>query len=330
MPRIPLALLADHALAHTDDLKLYVLGGGIRSLSFHAFPANVPRLALALGLEFSADELGADPHNLRIEASGPGPEPPLKPFAARVSVPRNMAHPDQPVYFHFVINLENISLPTDGDFLFSVMVDEQLAAEVPLRVQKIAGPVPVELEPQILLNEGFKQFAAGDQAGAEAIFRDVTKRYPAEASAHNNLGFLLLGKGQAKPALEAFQKARELGYIHPELLDANIGCCHYLLGELVAAQIFFEQCLRIHGFRSPSAVLFAIDTAGLSPVALHSAADYVSLAMLNAAWSASTSDRVTAERYLEGATAAELGRREDEDGRIFTRSLQSLRDFLRS
>jgi len=51
--RIAFALLADYALAHPTDGKLYVSGGGIRSLTFSAFPATYPRLALALGIEAS-------------------------------------------------------------------------------------------------------------------------------------------------------------------------------------------------------------------------------------------------------------------------------------
>ena len=89
MPSVPLAFLADHAVAHSADLKLYVLGGGIRSLSYFAFPATVPRLAVALGIEFSPDELRLEPHTIRIEASGPGPEPPVKPLSARFTVPEN-------------------------------------------------------------------------------------------------------------------------------------------------------------------------------------------------------------------------------------------------
>jgi tetratricopeptide (TPR) repeat protein len=295
-------------------------------MAFFAFPAKVPRLALALGLEFSADELRAPPHNLRIEASGPGQEPPVKPLSASFTVTRDVLHPDQPVYFHVVYNLEDITLPAEGEYVFSVFVDEQLAKQVPLRAQQAAGPLPAELESQILLNEGYQAFASGDLAAAERLFRDVATRFPAEAGGHNNLGFLLLSRGRADAALAAFVTARELEYVHPELLDVNMGCAHYLVGDFVSASIFFEQCLSSRGFRGPQAMLFAIQESRLFPVPLNSAAEYVSLVMLNGAWSAlRTGDRAMALRYLEGAQAGSLGRREDESGRNFAKSVEAAR-----
>jgi tetratricopeptide (TPR) repeat protein len=326
MPSIPLALLADHAVANAADLKLYVLGGGIRSLSFPTFPANVPRLALALGLEFGPDELRPEPHTMRIDATGPGTEPPLKPLSAQFTVRAEPSEPAKPVYFHFVFNLENITLPAEGDYTFSVLLDDNVATSVPLRVERTPGAFDAAAEASRLLDSGYHAFTSGDLAAAEAAFRDVVARFPSDAGGHNNLGFVLLSAGKAAPAIEAFQRARELGYAYPELLDANIGCAHYLLGDLVSAQIFFEQCLRVHGFKAPQAVLFGIHGKRLFPVTLNAAAEYVALMMLNAAWTARQSDDAAARQYVEGAEASELRHREDESGKNFALSLEALHE----
>ena len=324
MPSVPLAVLADHAIAHPADQRLYMLGGGIREMEFFAFPAKVNELALALGLEFSADDLQTDSHSLRIESSGPEPDPPVKPISATLDVPRDPAHPDQSVYFHAVYNLVDITLPREGEYIFSVFVDEQLCAQVPLRAQLAIGDLPAELQADLLLNEGYRSFAAGDIAAAESIFRDVSTRFPDVAGGHNNLGFLLLGQGHADGALSSFGRARELAYVHPELLDVNMGCCHYLLRDYVSARLFFDQCLRSRGFQGAEAMLFAIHETSLFPVTLHSAADYTALVMLNGAWSAlRAGDRPTAMRYIAGAESSEITRREDETGRKFAASIEA-------
>ncbi len=327
MPSVPLALLADHAVANTEDRKLYVLGGGLRSMSFFGFPASMPHLALALGLEFAADELRAEPHTLRVAASGPGPEPIVKPLAASFTVPRDPLQPDRSIYFHFVYDMESITFPAEGLYVFSVIIDDELVTEVPLRVLTTPGPAPADLQPQLRLAEGYNAYAEGDLQAAMDIFRDVTVRFPTVAAGHNNLGFLLLGQGRAQAALDSFTKARELGF-QAELLDANIACAHYLLGDHVSASIFFQQCLRIYGFRAQS-ILFGIEHSRLFPVTLNSASDYVALMMLDAGWSALASgDRSAAMRYLEGAQAADLGRREDEGGKNFAQSTEALREKL--
>lgn len=327
MPSIPLALLADHAVAHEDDRKLYVLGGGIRSMSFATFPAKLPRLAVALGIEFGPEEVGPEAHTMRIDATGPSAEPPLKPLSARFTVPPDQADPNKPVYFHFVFNLEDVTLQEPGDYTFSVVVDDdKVATSLPLHAERTPGPFEAEAEAGLLLDSGYHAFTSGDLAAAEATFRDVIARFPSDAGGHNNLGFVLLSAGHAAAALEAFQRARELGYMYPELLDANMGCVHYLLGDLESARTLFEQCLRIHGFKAAQAVLFGINGLQLFPVTLGAAAEYVSLMMLNAAWSARASDRAAARQYREAAEATELRLREDESGRNFALSLEALRE----
>jgi len=319
-------LFADYAVAgEWDASKLHVIGGGIRSLSFAAFPATRPRLALALGLEFSAEESSTLQHTMQIEANGPSDTPLLQPHVASFAVEPNSLHPNEAVHSHFVYNMDNITFPVEGDYVFSITVDHERLTEVPLRVLRVPGPLPREVAAARKLHDGYEAFSRGEIDDAQRIFQEVVAEFPEIANGHNNLGFVLLGKGEAIAALAAFAKARELKYPEEGLLDANMACAHYLMGDPVAAFIFFEQCLRTRGFQS-QAFLYGINDSELFVVPLRSAADYVALMMLDAAWCAvALGNRSEAERYLTGAQAAELSQREDASGKKFALSIESLK-----
>jgi len=305
--KVALALLADFAIAHDQDRKLYVTGGGIRVLRFTGFPVTHPRLALALGLELSSNELGV-PHHMRIEAYGPADGQIVKPIEMSLHVPTTE---QSPVYFNFVYNMEGVVFPAEGDYGFWIIIDGQRAHDVPLRVAAVAGPVPAAIQVAQLLSQGYLAFGAGDVKAAAEIFKDVTERFPQDPGGHNNLGFVLLASGEAAPAVEAFRKARELGYPQNEISDANLACAMYLLGESVTAADLFADCLRTHVFRTP-AVLFAIGPDGLFAVQLNSAAEYGSLMALNAAWSSlRAGDTKAAAHYVGVARTSELLSRDD-------------------
>jgi tetratricopeptide (TPR) repeat protein len=329
VPSVPLALFADYAAASEWRAdKLHVIGGGIRSLSFVAFPATWPRLSLALGLEFTAEESSSLQHTIRIDAKGPSDAPLLRPHLAAFGVRPNPTHANEPVHFHFVYNMENITFPIDGDYVFSITVDDQRVTEIPLRVLKVPGPVPREVAASMKLSDGYEAFNRGDIDNAQRIFQEVVAEFPEAANGHNNLGFVLLGKGEAAAALAAFTKARELKYPGEGLLDANMACAHYLMGEAVAAKILFQQCLRTRGFENQG-ILYGINGSELVVVGLNSASDYVALMMLNAAWcELATGNRIEAESYLAGAQAADLRHRESAGGKNFALSIESLKAKL--
>ncbi len=319
--RIPIALLADFALAHQDG-KFYITGGGIERLSFPTFPGVQPRLSIALRVEIPPEQIGA-PHTLRIQAVGPDKSELFEPVSfSFVAAPPEYA--DAPATFQFVYNMENISFPQEGTYLFGIAVDDRQMVNLPLRVRRMPGPLPADQEPYRKLVEGYQAFGRGEVDAALEIFRDVAARFPNIAMAHNNLGFVLLGQGQAALAQEAFTKARELAFLQPEILDANMACAQYQSGDPTSALTAFEQCLRVRGFRG-EAVLYGIAGSKLFAVPLHSASDYVAVMMLNAGWSAlAAGDRAKAARYLEGAEAAELRRRGDESGETFGLSIDGL------
>lgn len=319
--RIPLALFADHAIAHQTDGKLYVTGGGIRALRFPSFPATQPHLALALGIELEPAELGSE-HTLSIEASGPTTLPIFRPVRVTFTVPPQ-EDPTAPGYIHFVSNMDNVSFPLEGDYAFVIAIDGQHLEQVRVRVER-GGNVSEEVEANALLMDGYRAFNQGDSAAAEAIFRDVVARFPKVAGGHNNLGFVLLAKGDAPVALEAFAKAQEIGYPQNEISDANVACALYVAGDAASAIRIFTDCLRTHIFRTP-ATLFGIGASGLFPVQVNSAAEYVSLMALNAAWSAlGTGDMTAVAHYLGAARAADLSLRGDSGAQLFVQSVRAL------
>jgi len=323
MASIPLALLAEYAVAHSDDNRLYVMGGGIRSLSFASFPASRSRLALALGLEFPQTNVPTR-HVLRIESSGPTDEPPMRSLTASFVLPPAEMVDDQPVYFHFAYNIENVKFPAEGLYVFAIVIDEERLAELPLQVLKTPGAA----SPEERLNEGYLAYNRGDSTAALEIFKDITLQFPRFPGGYNNLGFVLLAEGNAAAALEAFAKARELGFGQPEILDANVACAQYLLGDPTAALQHFQRCIQDHGFNA-EAVLFGVNGRELFLVHLQSASDYVSLMTLNAGWSALwAEDPARAARYLVGAEAAELGGSDDERGKQFALSVRALKAML--
>ncbi|MGD0863753.1 MAG: hypothetical protein ABSA21_13530 [Candidatus Limnocylindrales bacterium] len=325
--RISLALLADHAIAHPTDGKLYITGGGLKSLPFAAFPAVLPHLALALGIEVGPEELGIV-HTLSIEASGPTDEVIFRPVTVTFTMPRRNDQA-KAVYFHFVANMDNVAFPVEGDYAFSIAIDTEQLERVEVRAERtgdVHGTMEANapVEARTLLRDGYNAFNQGDLPSAEAIFRMVAARFPMFPDGHNNLGFVLLANGDARAALEAFAKAKELRYAQPEINDANMACAMYLSGDAAEAQRVFTDCIQTHLLRS-SATLFGIGPSGLFPVGLRSAADYATLMALNAAWSAQVAGDVSEmSHYLESARAGELSRRADATGKQFVESLSAL------
>ncbi|MGH2406456.1 MAG: tetratricopeptide repeat protein [Candidatus Limnocylindrales bacterium] len=324
--RILLALLAEHATASTDG-RLYVVGGGIRTLQFASFPAIQPRLSVALGIEVGPSELGNE-HTLSILAEGPRAELVFRPVKVTFSMPPG---PDRARagYFHFVSNMDNVAFATAGEYGFVVHVDGVEIERVGIRVEQTRDQQKLReagalQEAEELLSSGYADFGRGNVDAAEATFRRVVNRFPMIATGHNNLGFVLLSKRDATGALEAFAKAKELGYVQDEISDANVACALYLSGDPAAALRGFADCLQTHLFRS-TATLFGIGPSELFPVQLGSVGDYASLMALNAAWSAwAANDDSAADHYLASARTADLGLRPDETGRAFKESVDSI------
>jgi len=218
-----------------------------------------------------------------------------------------------------VSNMTNVTFPAPCDYVFAVSIDGTRVHDAHLLLHLSGGPVPAD----VLLMDGYHAFAEGDADRAERIFRDVVERYPNAPGGHNNLGFVLLSKGDAATALASFTKARELGYELTEVSYANYGTAVYLVGNYDLAVRLFEYCLQ-QVFRGV-ATLFVINESKVFPIELHSASEYVALMTLNAAWSALKSgDPLRMTRHFEAARMLDLGKREDQGGRSFAESLAAL------
>jgi tetratricopeptide (TPR) repeat protein len=293
--RVALAMLADYALAH-DDGKLYVTGGALHQLRFGRLPAVYPRVCLALDLLFEPTELGSS-HLVMIEAVDPAGQPYIKPAALTVTPPPPTIDISR-THTQLVYSMVNLTFQAEGEHVFRVTIGGQVQASLPLRVTVVPGS---STEMSALLHrieEGFAAFGVGDIDGAEQRFRGVVDAMPSMAVAHNNLGFVLLSKGHAEEALASFKQAQEVGFDRPELLDANMGCCYYLLGTPQAALALFDNCLNARAFTG-SSVLHGVKGDGLFLVQLPSASAYTRLMALNAGWSALLSARPDlALRYL--------------------------------
>lgn len=320
--RIVLSLFADYALAHETDGKLYVTGGGLRVLSFPAFPATQPQLALAIGIEVPPEQLNI-PHTLTIERLVPKEAPPADPPIAPVQVTFTLPSADEPSeagHLNVVSNMDNIVFPVPGDYTFSVAIDGEHVHDAHIRTRLSGADVPAGAQ----LVEGYHAFESGQHDRAEEIFRDVVARFPTVPGGYNNLGFVRLARRDATGALQSFMKARELGYEYTEISFANIACAFYLSGDYKSAARFFETCLDQAALRA-TGMLFGINGENLFSVGYKSVAEYVGLMSLNAAWSAwrvGTIDR--AAQLLNAARASSLATRDDGGGRAYTQSIRSL------
>jgi hypothetical protein len=135
--KLQFAFLADFALAHPDG-KLYVLGGGFDTLDAAVLPARHPHLSLVMNFQFAANETGRS-YAIEIRPQDSTGAPFLQVMTIEASPQRNLQAPTSPVTFQSVLNFQGVQLRTAGEHTFSIVVDGQELAAVPLRVTKIAA-----------------------------------------------------------------------------------------------------------------------------------------------------------------------------------------------
>jgi hypothetical protein len=305
--RVVLAFLADYAVAHPDG-KVYSMGAGIDRLTFPSFPAIHPQLAVVLKFDFTLDERRRE-QTIQIKSLNEKGHPflPMFGFAINPIVPVRATPDHSP--FPFVYTVRNLALATPGNYRFVVEVSNQEVATMPLVVE--VGSATLNLsEPvntlEAALRTGYETFMRGDMLGALAIFDDLAHRFPGSPDVQNNLGFTLLAQGQPEAALAAFERAAEGRYQLKELLDANIACCHFLLGNHGRALTTFTGLLAARLQTAP-VMLFLLGRSQARPVILESPGDYLALMALNAGRCAITiGQRSEAVRFAEIAQAGLL------------------------
>jgi hypothetical protein len=130
--RALMAFLADVALAHPDG-KVYVLGGGVEILLADQIPHVQPTLALVLKIEFLPVECGRL-RNIEIHALDADGNPFAPAAALQVTPERNPQFPQLPVSVQLVLNLHGIVFNNYGSRQFSILVDGNEIASVPVHI----------------------------------------------------------------------------------------------------------------------------------------------------------------------------------------------------
>jgi hypothetical protein len=324
--KVVLAFLADHAVAH-DDGKVYVIGGGVDRLQVDDFPATHPALALVVKLAFQRAEFGRPlAISLRGVTSDGTPVTPVRQIMILPQATPTMVGDTVP--FPFVHNMHDLVFPTEGLYTFEILANDVEVANVELTVVKAPDPEEARQVAQ-MLNEGYASFLGGDHDTAESLFREVIRRAPDTASAHNDLGFTFLAQGDGAAAQHEFEEARRLGFSMAEIVTPNIACCTYLRGDFRAAAKDFLDAMG-SCFTTSETILMLIQAKGMTPILLKSSADYAGLMALNAAWSyTGDGDRTRAEAFAAVAQAPLLTLPEGSaDREAFAASLDQLRAIL--
>ena len=126
------AFLADYALAHPDG-KMYIIGGGVELLRPPSFPYVHPSISLATRLEFTPAESGRQ-RTIEVHAIDSDGNPFAPPATIQATPQRNPEHPTLPVSVQFVLNMQGLAFQDPGSRSFSILVDGQEIASVPLHV----------------------------------------------------------------------------------------------------------------------------------------------------------------------------------------------------
>lgn len=234
-------------------------------------------------------------------------------------------------------------IPTPWSLALELWVPDPTSVERELH-RRSRGSLRRALEPEVtpesvagsLLSSAYHEFFAGRLAEAQSLVRAVVERYPLVAGGHNNLGFLLLVDGRYEDALRHLQRASQLEFDEREVLDFNLACCRYALGDFTDALEGFAACLAKP--LASDAVLCVIADQTLSALTLKSAADYVALCALNAGWSAVRGEtRTRALDFLEIARSGRQTMSKDPQGferrsaqEIFSESFERLQQRLAS
>ncbi len=135
--KVPFAFLADFALGHPDG-KIYVIGGGWDTIQVANLPAAHPHLALVLKMEFAPAECGQQ-HTIAIHPLDADGAPFLPVATMQVTPQKNPKYPHLPVGVQYVLNIQGLLLTKEGEYAFSILVDSQEAASIPLRVVRLEG-----------------------------------------------------------------------------------------------------------------------------------------------------------------------------------------------
>lgn len=131
-----LGLLADYANV-TPEGKLNIMGI-FQVINAVQFPHVHPQLHLIVSLEAAAAEAGKR-RKLEISLMTADGQTVFK-IGGDLEVPKGQA--PGPVMMNHIIGLNGLRFDKEGDYQFSVLVDEDEKRTIPLKVVKVSGPAP--------------------------------------------------------------------------------------------------------------------------------------------------------------------------------------------
>jgi tetratricopeptide (TPR) repeat protein len=274
--RLVYGALAEAAEVRSDG-KMVVTGVGLEAVTRDTFPGPLPPLFVACQVAFERQDF-PQPHRLELEILFDGK--PVPQNIIETSIPARPAGEQADIVLPFLFGLAGVPIPHPGSLWLQLKVDAKVLAQYHLRVVERTSEATGVSALARILNEGYSQFQQGDLLSAESTFRRAVDEFPAIGAGYNNLGFVLLAKGQPTDALGNFEHAASSGFPSPELLSMNLGCCRYLLGDFSRAASHFHECLEAQRLSSP-ATLFVLGRTAMEAVAVVSAADFAALAAVN-------------------------------------------------
>lgn len=131
-----IAVLADYAGLSIEH-KLNILGV-FTTINAPKTPVVHPQMKLVTQFEFDASEAGQ--HQMRIVlVDADGHE--LLSLAAQVTIQH--PHDARPALMNQIFDLTHLSFPAFGDYEFRILIDDEIAAEIPLTVAQINAPPAV-------------------------------------------------------------------------------------------------------------------------------------------------------------------------------------------
>jgi uncharacterized protein DUF6941 len=131
--QVTLAVLADY-VNNTPEGKLNIMGI-FNSVSAPAFPTLIHDMRIIVKFQFSAAERGQT-RNVQFKfLDTDGNE--LLALSQPLDVPGNALNPE----VAHIVNLRGIVIPTPGEYAFSILMNDEERARIPLHVEQIPGPV---------------------------------------------------------------------------------------------------------------------------------------------------------------------------------------------
>jgi hypothetical protein len=132
--QVSLAVLADYASVSIDN-KLNILGV-FHEVNTPILPVTVPLMYLVVSFEAEPAEYGKQLLARVVLSEECGNGDPLLSLEGLAEVPQP-ARPEDRAYSNQVIGLSGVRFERVGDYRFSIFVDDQEVAVVPLRVNKL-------------------------------------------------------------------------------------------------------------------------------------------------------------------------------------------------